>query len=37
MKIKSTIILEDLNQKEMDDPRVQAMCKRSRHCSLSIF
>ena len=26
----SIIILDDLNQKEMDDPRVQAMFKRSR-------
>ena len=33
----SIIILDDLNQKEMDDPRVQAMCKRSRHNNLSIF
>ena len=33
----SIIILDDLNQKEMDDPRVQAMFKRSRHKSLSIF
>ena len=31
------IILDDLNQKEMDDPRVQAMFKRSRHNKLSIF
>ena len=31
------IILDDLNQKEMDDPRVQAMFKRSRHNNLSIF
>ena len=30
------IILDDLNQKEMDDPRVQAMFKRSRHNNLSI-
>ena len=30
-------ILDDLNQKEMDDPRVQAMFKRSRHNILSIF
>ena len=30
-------ILDDLNQKEMDDPRVQAMFKRSRHNNLSIF
>ena len=33
----SIIILDDLNQKEMDDPRVQAMIKRSRHNNLSIF
>ena len=33
----SIIILEDLNQKEMDDSRVQAMFKRSRHNNLSIF
>ena len=33
----SIIILDDLNQKEMDDPRVQAMFKRSRHNKLSIF
>ena len=31
------IILDDLNQKEMNDPRVQAMFKRSRHKNLSIF
>ena len=31
------IILDELNQKEMDDPRVQAMFKRSRHKNLSIF
>ena len=31
------IILDDLNQKEKDDPRVQAMFKRSRHNKLSIF
>ena len=30
-------ILDDLNQKEMDDPRIQAMFKRSRHNNLSIF
>ena len=34
---KSIIILEDSNQKEMDDPRFQAMFKRSRHNNLSIF
>ena len=33
----SIIILDDLNQKEMDDSRVQAMFKRSRHNNLSIF
>ena len=33
----SLIILDDLNQKQMDDPRVQAMFKRSRHKNLSIF
>ena len=33
----SIIILDDMNQKEMDDPRVQAMFKRSRHNNLSIF
>ena len=31
------IILDDLNQKEMDDPRVQAMFKLSRHNNLSVF
>ena len=31
------IILDDLNEKEMTDPRVQAMFKRSRHNNLSIF
>ena len=33
----SIIILDDLNQREMDDPRVQSMFKRSRHNNLSIF
>ena len=33
----SIIILDDLNQEEMDDPRVQAMFKRSRHNNLSVF
>ena len=33
----SIVILDDLNQKEMDDPRVQAMFKRYRHNNLSIF
>ena len=31
------IILDDLNEKEMNDPRVPAMFKRSRHYNLSIF
>ena len=31
------IIIDDLNEKEMKDPRVQAMFKPSRHNSLSIF
>ena len=31
----SIIILDDLNQKEMDDARIQAMFKRSRHNQLS--
>ena len=31
------IILYDLNEKEMNDPRVQAMFIRSRHKNLSIF
>ena len=31
------IILDDLNEKEVNDPRVQAMFKRSRHIKLSIF
>ena len=31
------IILDDLNEKEINDPRVQAMFKRSRHNNLSIF
>ena len=33
----SIIILDDLNQKEMDDPRVKAKFKRSRHNNLSFF
>ena len=33
----SIIILDDLNKKEMDDPRVQAMFKRSSHNNISIF
>ena len=31
------IILIDLNEKKMNNPRVQAMFKRSRHNNLSIF
>ena len=31
------IIIDDLNGREMNDPRVQAMFKRSRHKNLSIF
>ena len=31
------IILDDLNGKEMNDPRVQEMFERSRHNNLSIF
>ena len=31
------IILDDLNEKEMSDPRVQPMFKRSRHKNSSIF
>ena len=31
------IILDDLNEKEMNDQRVQAMFKKSRHNKLSIF
>ena len=31
------IILDDLNEKKMNDPRVQAMFKRSRRNNLSIF
>ena len=31
------IILDDLNEKEMNDPRVQVRFKRSRHSNLSIF
>ena len=33
----SGIILDDLNHKEMDDPGVQAMFKRSKNNSLSFF
>ena len=31
------IMLDDINEKEMNDPRVQAMFKRSRHNNLSFF
>ena len=31
------IILDDLNEKEMNDPRLQAMFKRYRHNNLPIF
>ena len=31
------LILDDLNEKKINDPRVQAMFKRSRHSNLSIF
>ena len=31
------IILDDLNEKEMNDPRIQAMFKTSRHTNLSTF
>ena len=33
----SIIILDNLKQKEMDDPRAQALFERSRHNNLSIF
>ena len=33
----SNFILDDLKQKEIADPRVQAMLKRSRHNNLSFF
>ena len=33
----SIVILDGLNQKEMDDPRVEATFERSRHINLSIF
>ena len=36
-EIDGRIILDDLNEREMNDPRVQAIFKRSRHNSLSIF
>ena len=31
------IILDDLNEKEINDPRIQAIFKRSRHNKLSLF
>ena len=31
------IVLDDLNEKEMNDTRVQALFKRSRHNNLSLF
>ena len=31
------IILDDLHEKETNDPRVQAIFKRSRHSTLSVF
>ena len=31
------ITLDDLNEKKMNDPRIQAMLKRSRHQNLSNF
>ena len=34
---RGIIILDDLNRIEMNDPRVQAMFKRSRHNNLSFF
>ena len=36
-EVGGVIILDDLNEKEMNDPRVRAMFKRSRHSNLSIF
>ena len=36
-EIGGIIILHDLNEKEMNDPRVQALFKTSRHYNLSIF
>ena len=36
-EINGMIILDDLNQKEMDDPRVQTRFKKSTHNNLSIF
>ena len=37
MEDGGNIFLDDLNEKEMNDPRVKAMFKRSRHNTLSIF
>ena len=31
------IILDDINEREMKDPRIQAVFKISRHSNLSIF
>ena len=31
------VILDDLNEEEMSDPRIQAMSKRSRHYNLTTF
>ena len=36
-EVGGIIVLDDLNEKEMNDPRVQAMFKISRHNNLSIF
>ena len=36
-EIKSNIILDDLNEREMNNDKIQAMFKRGRHNSLSIF
>ena len=33
----AVIILDDLNEKEMNDPRVEAMFKRSRHNNFPVF
>ena len=36
-EVGDIIILDDLNEKDKNDPRVQSMFKRSRHNNLSIF
>ena len=36
-QVGGIIILDDLNENEINDPRLQAMFKRSRHNNLSIF